>query len=84
LKATLTAMADQIVQPPAFGLYFDCVSRGSGLYGMPDHDSAYIGQSLGQVPVAGFFTGFEIGPMGDRTGLLQYCGVLALISDQPA
>jgi small ligand-binding sensory domain FIST len=84
LKATLDAMASRIAQPPAFGLYFDCVSRGSGLYGMPDHDSAYIGQYLGPVPLAGFFTGFEIGPMGDSTGLLQYCGVLALISDRPA
>jgi len=84
LKATLAAMADRLAQPPAFGLYFDCVSRGSGLYGIPDHDSAYIGQALGQVPIAGFFTGFEIGPMGDRTGLLQYCGVLALISDESA
>jgi small ligand-binding sensory domain FIST len=84
LKATLAAMAGRIAQPPAFGLYFDCVSRGSGLYGMPDHDSAYIGQYLGQLPVAGFFTGFEIGPMGDRAGLLQYCGVLALISERPA
>lgn len=83
LKATLAAMADRNARPPAFGLYFDCVSRGNGLYGMPDHDSAYIGQYFGQLPLAGFFTGFEIGPMGDRTGLLQYCGVLALISDPP-
>ena len=83
LKATLAAMADRNARPPAFGLYFDCVSRGKGLYGMPDHDSAYIGQYFGQLPLAGFFTGFEIGPMGDRTGLLQYCGVLALISDPP-
>jgi small ligand-binding sensory domain FIST len=84
LKATLEAMAARIAQPPAFGLYFDCVSRGSGLYQMSDHDSAYIAQYFGQVPVAGFFTGFEIGPLGDRTGLLQYCGVLALISEKPA
>ena len=84
LKATLAAMAGRIAQPPAFGLYFDCVSRGTGLYDIPDHDSAYIGQSLGALPLAGFFTGFEIGPMGDGAGLLQYCGVLALISDQQA
>lgn len=84
LKATLEAMAARIAHPPAFGLYFDCVSRGSGLYHLTDHDSAYIGQYFGQLPVAGFFTGFEIGPMGDRTGLLQYCGVLAMISEKPA
>jgi small ligand-binding sensory domain FIST len=84
LKATLATMATRIAQPPALGLYFDCVSRGAGLYKIPDHDSAYIGQYFGQVPVAGFFTGFEIGPMGDGTGLLQYCGVLAMISDKPS
>jgi small ligand-binding sensory domain FIST len=83
LKATLEDLTARLANPAAFGLYFDCVSRGSGLYNLPDHDSAYIGQYLGNVPVAGFFTGFEVGPMGDRTGLLQYCGVLALISDKP-
>jgi small ligand-binding sensory domain FIST len=82
LKATLEAMAGRIAQPPAFGLYFDCVSRGTGLYNIPDHDSAYIGQCFGALPLAGFFTGFEIGPLGDGAGLLQYCGVLALISDK--
>ncbi|MGH7933899.1 MAG: FIST signal transduction protein [Candidatus Binataceae bacterium] len=82
LKATLAAMQDRVRNPPAFGLYFDCVSRGSGLYDIPGHDSAYIGQFLGQVPIAGFFTGFEIGPLGSGTGLLQYCGVLALVSEK--
>lgn len=81
LKSTLAAMAARAGRTPAFGLYFDCVSRGAGLYGMPDHDSAYIGQQFGTLPLAGFFTGFEFGPLGDRTALLQYCGVLALISD---
>ena len=84
LKGTLDAMAARSARPPAFGLYFDCVSRGAGLYQMSDHDSAYIGQYFGQVPVARFFTGFEIGPLGNRTGLLQYCGVLALISEKPS
>ena len=31
LKATLAALADRVARPPAFGLYFDCVSRGKGL-----------------------------------------------------
>jgi len=84
LKAMLEEVVARRAAPAALGLYFDCVSRGSGLYNMADHDSAYIGQSLGQTPIAGFFTGFEIGPLGDRPSLLQYCGVLALISDKPA
>lgn len=84
LKVTLEAMAARVRNPPAFGLYFDCVSRGAGLYGMPDHDSAYIGQHFGRTPIAGFFTGFEIGPLGAGAGLLQYSGVLATVSEKPA
>jgi small ligand-binding sensory domain FIST len=75
-------MRDASAHPAAFGLYFDCVSRGSGLYNIPGHDAAYIRQYLGAIPVAGFFTGFEIGPLGDATGLLQYSSVLALISEK--
>jgi len=82
LKATLESLRFSAENPPGFGLYFDCVSRGSGLYKIPDHDAAYIGQYFGQLPVAGFFTGFEIGPLGNGTGLLQYSGVLALIAER--
>jgi len=81
LKAELERLGQAVAgAPPALGLYFDCVSRGSGLYGIADHDSAYIGRQFPNLPLAGFFTGFEIGPLADRAGLLQYCGVLALLS----
>jgi small ligand-binding sensory domain FIST len=82
LKETLEDLRGRLSHPPAFGLYFDCVSRGSGLYNIPGHDSAYIRQYLGEIPIAGFFTGFEIGPVADSTGLLQYSGVLALVSEK--
>jgi small ligand-binding sensory domain FIST len=82
LKLTLEAMQAQNTHAPAFGLYFDCISRGSGLYQIPSHDSAYIAQAFGAMPVAGFFTGFEIGPLGDDTGALQYSGVLATIAEK--
>jgi small ligand-binding sensory domain FIST len=82
LKAMLETLTTSQPHPPAFGLYFDCVSRGSGLYNLPDHDSAYIGQHLGAVPIAGLFTGFEIGPLAGAAGLLQYSGVLVLVSDK--
>jgi small ligand-binding sensory domain FIST len=82
LKATLESLQSSAANPPGFGLYFDCVSRGSRLYNIPDHDAAYIGQYFDQLPVAGFFTGFEIGPLGNRSGLLQYSGVLTLIAER--
>ena len=82
LKATLDDVNDRLADnaPPAFGLYFNCVSRGSGLYNIPGHDSAYIRRALGPIPIAGFFTGLEISSLAEQTSLLQYSGVLALIS----
>jgi small ligand-binding sensory domain FIST len=80
LKLTLEEMERNVHNPPAFGLYFDCVSRGSNLYTMGDHDSAYLTRYFPGVPIAGFFTGFEIGPLAAATRLLQYSGVLALVS----
>jgi small ligand-binding sensory domain FIST len=64
---------------PAFGLYFDCVARGMNLYRVPDHDVSYIHQALGSFPLAGFFTGFEIGPLAAAPQALQYAGVLTLV-----
>ena len=86
LKATLDDLNDRLDNntPPAFGLYFNCVSRGAGLYNIPGHDSAYIRRALGPVPIAGFFTGFEISSLAEQTSLLQYSGVLALISEKKA
>lgn len=79
LKTMLDEMSKRAHRAPAFGLYFDCVSRGSGLYNIQGHDSAYIRQYFGAVPVGGFFTGCEIGPLGAGAGLLQYSGVLVTV-----
>lgn len=84
-RVELKAMLERLergAQKPGFGLYFNCVSRGTGLYNLPDHDSAYIARQFPAVPIAGFFTGFEFGPLGGNPGLLQYSGVLALISEK--
>ncbi len=66
---------------PAFGLYFNCVGRGGGLYGFPDMDISYMKQYLGEIPVIGFFTGCEIAPIHQQRQLHQYSGVLALIGE---
>ena len=66
---------------PRLGLYFNCCARGSGLYGVPGIDTAYIKQALADVPVIGFFGNYEIGPMGGGNHLLTYTGVLALVTE---
>src|SRR5579875_2685975 len=80
LKLMLEHMERGVRNPPVFGLYFNCVSRGSRLYSIGDHDSAYISRHFPGVPIAGFFSGFELGPHASAPRLLQYSGVLALVS----
>ncbi len=64
--------------PPAWGVYFDCASRGSTLYGVSGLDLRLIEQSLGQFPLLSLRTSFELGPAGDATGLHLFTGVLAV------
>ncbi len=66
---------------PRLGLYFNCCARGSGLYGVPGIDTAYIRQALDDVPIIGFFGNYELGPMAGANHLLTYTGVLALVTE---
>lgn len=83
LKRVLETQVEQWQgQRPGFGLYFNCLGRGSGLYGFPDLDTSYIKQYLGEFPLIGFFTGCEIAPAKQRSALHQYSGVLILIGEK--
>jgi small ligand-binding sensory domain FIST len=76
----LKAMLAGVGGPPgAFGLYFDCCARGAGFFGVAGLEAAYLESSLGPAPIAGMLGSCEIGPLGTRTELLTYTGVLALI-----
>jgi small ligand-binding sensory domain FIST len=65
------------------GLYFNCCARGSGLYGMPGIDTAFINRALGPLPLAGFFGFCEIASTRGAARLHNYSGVMTLISEQP-
>ena len=66
-------------QPAALGLWFDCMARGRGFFGVDGLEAAYLERALGPTPVGGMFGSCEIGPVGGVTELLTYSAVLALI-----
>lgn len=68
-------------RPPAFGLYFDCVGRGEGLYGEAGVDARIIREELGEFPLAGFFGNGELAPLLGANLLHNYTGALALFGD---
>jgi small ligand-binding sensory domain FIST len=73
-----TALSGLGAPSPAWGMYFDCASRGSALYGVTGLDLRLIEQSLGSFPLLSMRTSFELGPAGDSTGLHLFTGVLAV------
>ncbi len=78
-RRTLQTALDKLRSaPPAWGVYFDCASRGSALYGVSGLDLRLIEQSLGAFPLLSLRTSFELGPAGDATSVHLFTGVLAV------
>jgi small ligand-binding sensory domain FIST len=63
---------------PIAAVLCSCNGRGVGLFGQPNHDAQRIAESLGPVPLAGFFCNGEIGPVGGRTFLHGFTASLAM------
>ncbi|HTP51945.1 MAG TPA: FIST N-terminal domain-containing protein [Anaeromyxobacteraceae bacterium] len=62
-------------------LLFSCTGRGAGLFGHPDHDTGMFEETLGPVPLGGFFCNGEIGPVGGVTFLHGYTSAFALFRE---
>jgi small ligand-binding sensory domain FIST len=79
LRRTLKREAAALgARPPAGALLFTCNGRGSRLFPGPDHDAGLLAETLGQIPVAGFFCAGEIGPVGGRNFLHTFTASTAL------
>jgi small ligand-binding sensory domain FIST len=63
---------------PQFAFYFNCVGRGSNLYGSAGVDVKLLTERFPQIPIVGLHSAFEIAPLGDTPTLQLYTGVLAL------
>ncbi len=59
---------------------FSCAGRGRGLFGTPNHDAAVLAETLGEIPLAGFFCNGEIGPVGGRSFVHGYTASAAVLT----
>ena len=66
---------------PAGALLFTCNGRGSRLFSEPDHDAALIADTLGRIPMAGFFCAGELGPVGGQNFLHTFTASIAVFPD---
>ena len=65
----------------AGALLFTCNGRGSRLFSEPDHDAGLLAKMLGKIPVAGFFCGGELGPVGGQNFLHTFTASIALFPE---
>ena len=65
-------------RPAAGALLFTCTGRGTRMFAEPDHDTGLMAQALGRIPVAGFFCGGELGPVGGQNFLHTFTASIAL------
>jgi small ligand-binding sensory domain FIST len=83
----LRALLDDLAAAPgraAGALLFTCNGRGERLFGVPDHDAGLLSAALGGAPVAGFFAGGELGPVGGSSFLHGFtASVLVVGADEP-
>jgi len=75
----LLADARQRAAPqPRRALLFTCNGRGTRLFSSADHDARCVRQSLGDIPLAGFFAQGEIGPVAGKNFLHGFTASVAI------
>ena len=65
---------------PRFGIYLNCAGRGVGLYGQKDVDLKILKARLGELPLAGMQSSFELSEVGGKPALQLYTGVLGVFT----
>ena len=66
---------------PFASLLFSCNGRGTGLFGVPNHDAGVLAEVFGAHPSAGFFCNGEIGPVGKQNFLHGYTASAVLLCE---
>jgi small ligand-binding sensory domain FIST len=80
LVETLDRDLASLPRTPAGGLLFTCNGRGTGMFGVPDHDAQAVSEALGGAPTGGFFCAGEIGPVGPRSFVHAFTATLAVFT----
>ena len=66
MRSMLAQVRDDSEAKPSGGLLFTCNGRGTRLFPEPHHDAGLINETLGAIPVSGFFAAGELGPIGGK------------------
>ncbi len=82
LKRVLDALiAEEDPGAFRFGLYFNCLARGTALYREEGIDAGLLSRALPNLPLLGFFCNAEIAPLRGLNHVFTYTGVLVLVGE---
>jgi small ligand-binding sensory domain FIST len=70
----LESIKSGLYRKPRGAVYYSCIGRGVNLFGQDSEELAMIRDSLGDVPLVGFFCNGEI----SHNRVYAYTGVLTL------
>jgi small ligand-binding sensory domain FIST len=73
-------LRDSAGAAPLCALYVNCAGRGRSLYGRNNVDTRILRERLGEVPIAGMQSSFEIAPHRGAPNFQLYTGVVALFA----
>jgi small ligand-binding sensory domain FIST len=65
---------------PRFGIYINCAGRGSSLYGQKDVDLKILKARLGELPLAGMQSSFEVSEVAGKPALQLYTGIVGIFT----
>jgi small ligand-binding sensory domain FIST len=71
----------QSAGPATGALLFSCNGRGTRLFSGPDHDATAVRQTVGKIPLAGFFAQGELGPVGGENFIHGFTASVVLFAD---
>jgi small ligand-binding sensory domain FIST len=84
-ELNLLLAKDQVEFPnktPKGALVFSCNGRGRQFFGEPNHDVRAVQKRAEGLPIAGFFAGGEIGPVGGKNFIHGYTASIALFAEK--
>lgn len=79
MRRTVDAAADEIGDPPSFGVLFSCMGRGPYFYGGQDRDLDIVRNRYPGLPLIGAYSAGQIAPLYEGNALIQNSALLALI-----
>lgn len=79
MRQMLATFRDSAGDVPRGGLLFTCNGRGTRLFPEPHHDAGLVREYLGDMPLAGFFAGGELGPIAGKNFMHGFTASLVVL-----